>query len=72
MTAPAPQWMNASHTCIDLVLHVSGIGDVPFTASILDPEAFGREIFERATRGEFGPIAEFVPPLADAGSQEPA
>ena len=41
--------------------------DVPFAASPNDPEAHGRELYQRAIAGEFGPIAEYVaPPPAPA------
>lgn len=35
---------------------------VPFLASHLDVESHGRELFGRATAGDFGPIADYVAP----------
>jgi hypothetical protein len=38
------------------------LGWVPFTAAAEDPEPLGRALFAAAIAGEFGPIAEYVPP----------
>jgi hypothetical protein len=38
------------------------LGWVPFTASPDDPESLGRELYAAAMAGEFGPVAEYVPP----------
>jgi hypothetical protein len=35
---------------------------VPFTAAPEDPEQMGRELFAAAMAGEFGPVADYVPP----------
>lgn len=37
------------------------LGTVYFVASIHDSEAHGREIYQRALHGEFGPIEDFKP-----------
>jgi hypothetical protein len=39
-------------------------GWIPFTASPDDCEAHGREIFARCLAGDFGTVAEYVPPPA--------
>jgi len=42
--------------------------ELPFNATSFDPEAYGRELFERAKAGEFGEIAPyvaFVPPIPE-------
>ncbi len=58
-----PQWANAEQTAIDCTVVFDHIGEpVPFTANPLDPLAHGREIFERAAAGEFGPVADYVAP----------
>jgi hypothetical protein len=36
--------------------------EVPFVATPNDTEAHGRELFARATAGEFGPIAAYTAP----------
>jgi hypothetical protein len=36
--------------------------EVPFSASPNDSEAHGRELYQRAMNGEFGPIAPYVAP----------
>lgn len=38
---------------------------VPFHAMAADTMAYGKDIYERAVAGEFGPIAPFVPPSAE-------
>ena len=59
-----PVWVNEEHTMIDCIITTSQFGDeeLPFTASMSDCEAHGRVLFERIVAGEFGPIAEYVPP----------
>lgn len=47
---------------IDLEIEHPAFGWIPFTASPGDVEAHGRDLFARATAGEFGPVAEFVAP----------
>lgn len=61
--AKDPVWANAEHTMIDLTVKFSHINEeLPFTANQNDCEAHGRAIFEAAADGEFGPVAEYVPP----------
>lgn len=62
-----PVWSNEKHSTIDCIVRFSHLrNEMPFTASPLDNEAHGREIFERCTEGEFGPVASFVPNEPDA------
>ena len=61
--AKDPRWANAAQTLIDLTIKWDAIDEeLPFTASSSDPEAHGRAIFAAALNGDFGPIAEYVPP----------
>lgn len=61
--AKDPRWANAEQTLIDLTIKWTGIDEeLPFTASPTDTEAHGRAISAAAAAGEFGPIAEYVPP----------
>jgi hypothetical protein len=63
--AKNPVWANAEHTMIDLTIKWDGINqEYPFTASPTDCEAHGRAIFEAAAAGNFGGVAEYVPPQA--------
>ena len=62
VSASSPAWGNQAHTSITLKLVLNGYGEVSFGASPEDLEPHGRELFERAALGEFGPIAEYVPP----------
>jgi hypothetical protein len=61
--AKDPRWASAEHTMIDLTIKWDGINqEYPFTASPTDVEAHGRAIFEAASQGAFGPVAEYVTP----------
>lgn len=59
-----PQWSNAGNTAILLECQFEHLpGEfVQFCAMPSDVEAHGREIFQRASDGEFGAIAPYVPP----------
>jgi len=57
-----PQWVDASHTAINLSVTFEGLGEVPFTASASDHEKNGRDLFAQAMAGDFGSIAS--PPAA--------
>jgi hypothetical protein len=63
--AKNPVWANAEHTMIDLTIKWDAIDEeLPFTASPDDVEEHGRAIFAAAQAGEYGPVAEYVPPPA--------
>ncbi len=66
MDAKEPRYANAENTLIDLTLMHPVFGEIPFTADPQDVEAHGRDLFARAVAGEFGPVAEYVPPLEAA------
>jgi hypothetical protein len=64
--AKDPRWADAEHTMIDLTVRFVEIPeDLPFTASPNDIEEHGRAIFAAAVAGEYGPVAEYVPPQTD-------
>ncbi len=63
MDAKNPQWVNAENTMIDLIVTHPVFGEIPFTASPDDVEEHGRELFAKAVAGEFGPVADYVPPV---------
>lgn len=54
-------WVNAAHTAIECTVNFEGLGEVPFMAEPTDGEEHGREIFARASAGEFGTVVEFSP-----------
>jgi len=61
--ASCPKWADEVHKRIDMTVKFSHINhDVEFTATVDDNEKHGRELFERAIVGEFGDIADYVPP----------
>lgn len=54
-------WADKDNTIIDCKVTFPSLRmEIPFTAHINDPEEHGREIYERAINGEFGPIGEYV------------
>lgn len=53
-------WGDAEHSFIDMI-----VDGIPFTASKADPQENGRWLFAMARDGEFGPIAEYVPPTPE-------
>lgn len=59
--AHTPQWADAEQTLITLQVDFDGIGEVSFVASPTDTMPHGREVFARASAGEFGVIAPFIP-----------
>jgi hypothetical protein len=61
--AKNPRWANAEHTMIDIKIKWDAIDlELPFSAGPTDAEAHGRAIFEAAVAGQFGEVAEYVPP----------
>ena len=52
----------SDESCIDCIVNVESIGLIPFTASALDIEPHGIEIYNRCVAGDFGPIAPYVEP----------
>jgi hypothetical protein len=61
-----PQWANVEKTAINLIVTHEIYGEIPFTASPNDPEEYGRVLYTQAAAGEFGPVAEFSPPVVPA------
>ena len=59
-----PKWANRDHTIITVYVdfetdQFGTVGPVLYNAHREDPHEHGKEIFERAASGEFGPIAEW-------------
>jgi hypothetical protein len=46
--------------------------ELPFGATNHDPHDHGRDLFERAEAGEFGPIAAYVAPVIESGNNQPS
>lgn len=59
-----PQWANAEHTAIDCSITTTSFGNqvLPFTADQNDVEEHGRALFAAIQAGDYGSIAEYVPP----------
>jgi hypothetical protein len=57
-----PRWTSEDHSAIDCLVRTNTlVGEVPFTASMHDPELHGRETYARCLAGEFGEIAPMEP-----------
>ena len=44
----------------------------PFTATSFDPEQHGRDLYNRARRGDFGPVGAYVPPETQPAPTQPS
>lgn len=64
-----PQWVNAQHTIIHCEVDFDDLNEefVPFTAVASGDYPHTHEIFARCVAGEFGPVAEYVPPADITG-----
>lgn len=60
ISAQNPKYTKDGH--IDLILEVEGLGVIPFTAAPDDVEEHGRQLYEMANRGDFGPVAAYPEP----------
>ena len=60
------QWANAEHTAINCMVNFDDLREelVPFTAVAQGDYPHSHEIFARCVVGDFGAIAEYVPPPA--------
>lgn len=70
-----PRWKNAEHTILDvdvLFEELEPVGLVPFTATVNADTDHGVEIWEKGLAGEYGPIADYVPPLPTIGDYRTA
>lgn len=62
ITAHTPRWSNADHSAITLFVQFPWLNEeVPFTATLNDTD-YATELFNAASGGDFGPIAEFIMP----------
>jgi hypothetical protein len=62
-----PIWKNSENTLINLEVTFEEFGEeiLPFTAHPNDVEEHGKDIYTRAINGEFGAIADYVPPTTE-------
>ncbi|MER8619161.1 hypothetical protein NKG99_20375 [Mesorhizobium sp. M1409] len=60
------RWANAQHTMLDadvLFAELEALGPVPFSTTADADTAHGREVWDKANAGDYGPIAAFSVPL---------
>jgi len=63
ISARNPVWCNSEHNAIDLYVVFAHIpNELHFTATPCDHEEHGRTLYIRALNGDFGEIAEYIPP----------
>jgi len=61
-TVSNPIWFNQENTIINCTLTDKITGQqFEFSANPLDPEPYGRQIYENCINGVYGPIAPYVP-----------
>lgn len=70
--AKDPVYNNEEGTAIFLIVKWEEFSEeMPFGACSYDPEFHGRDLFERAKIGEFGPVAPYVAPIIPVVTFEP-
>jgi hypothetical protein len=68
-----PKWNDAASTSIHCtVKFVERSAPLDFVAMASDPEPHGSNLFARLEKGEFGPIAPYVPLPAAAKAPSPS
>ena len=71
-SAHSPAYADAGGNCISLMVKFAEFNEeLPFGATNHDPHDHGRDLFERAEAGEFGPIAAYVAPVIESGNNQP-
>jgi hypothetical protein len=64
--AKNPVWANAENTAINCEVQTEAYGWIPFTASPLDPEPHGVQLWTDLNAGKYGAIAPYVAPVPTA------
>jgi len=64
-----PAWADPTGVRIEMEVDFDELDEiyVPFTSYKNDPEPHSADLFNRAVAGEFGPIADYVPPADITG-----
>jgi len=71
--AKNPQWMDFEKTLIDILVKWDSFNEEhPFTATMNDPAEHGRDLFVRASMGEFGNIIDYVIPEPEPLMEAPS
>lgn len=64
--AKNPKFSSADNSTIDLIVKFDAFNEeIPFTANPNDVVLYGRELYAKAMNGDFGNIAQYVPPSSD-------
>jgi len=69
-----PVWADEEHTQIDCIIALEKFNneEMPFTADPNDPSPLGREVFALLMAGQYGEIAEYVPPVVPPDPTPPS
>jgi hypothetical protein len=66
------KWFNAEHTMFDCVVKYAEFDEEhPSGINATDPYAHIHEIWTKGIAGEYGPIAEYVPPVTTPSENQP-
>lgn len=66
-----PIWANAERTVVDCIVTHEKYGEIQFTASSMDSEDHGVNLFLEIASGKYGEIADYVPPPALQATARP-
>lgn len=59
----SPVYVDNTGNLIDIIVDIDGLGSaMPFTASANDSTDYGRQLFQNAVSGIYGPVGPYVPP----------
>ena len=70
--AKNPFYLTQDQSCIHITVKWFEFGEeMPFGAMVTDPEAHGRDLYNRIISGEFGDIGPYVPPVKTPAENQP-
>lgn len=70
VSARDPKYAQEDQQAIELIVQFAEIpGETPFNAMPNDPMEYGRELYNNAKAGQYGPVAPFVPPTPSTPPQ---
>jgi hypothetical protein len=68
-----PKWSNREHTMIDCEVLFNHLPNefLPFNAVPTDSMPYSKTIFDECVAGQYGEIAEYVPPVSIPSENQP-
>lgn len=59
-----PVYSDGTGASVDIVCDIAGVGEnIGFTATSIDCEEYGRQLYQNAINGDYGDIGEYVAPV---------